>query len=212
MAPSITGSDESTPNLTGRAVLSFAQIIVATGALVAVFYKVMSWLNAHHAGFGAVMGATAVYAALLMALVVFWTRSAGARMCMTTTPAAKRYRGRMLIASSVYVATFLLAFAVNGRHAAPSLLAYAAAVLPGVGISGMFVSMGLYLREETDEFQRAVQVESSLWATGAVMMICAIWGFLEMFRLAPHVDMWVVVPIWSLVLGVANVFTRRRYR
>ncbi len=76
----------------------------------------------------------------------------------------------------------------------------------------MFVAMGLYLREETDEFQRAMQIESSLWATGIVMVICAIWGFLEMFHLAPHVEAWVVVPVWSMALGFANIFTRRRYR
>ena len=65
---------------------------------------------------------------------------------------------------------------------------------------------------ETDEFQRTVQIESSLWATGGVMVLCAGWGFLEMFRLVPHMEAWVLVPVWALLLGFANVFIRRRYR
>ena len=31
--------------------------------------------------------------------------------------------------------------------------------------------MALYLREETDEFERAVQTESALWAMGGLMAI-----------------------------------------
>ena len=212
MAPTLTHEDDALSNRTGRAILAFVQIVAGTAVLVLAFYLAMSWLQAHHAGRWAVFGATAVYATLVMALIAVWTRSAAARMCMTTTPAAKRYRQRMLITSGVYVAALLLAVFINGPHVAPSPLAYVVAILPGIAIGGMFVSMGLYLREETDEFQRGVQIESSLWATGAVLVICAIWGFLEMFHLVPHVESWVVVPVWALVHGLANIFTRRRYR
>ena len=212
MAPTLTHEDDAPLDPTRRAIVAFVQIIAATALLAFAFYEAMSWLTAHHAGRWAVLGLTVLYGVLLMGLVAVWSRRAGTRMCMTTTPAAKRYRRRMLMSSCVYTATLVLAIFVNGPHVAPSLLAYAVAILPAIGVSGMFVSMGLYLREETDEFQRAMQIESSLWATGGVLVICAVWGFLEMFGLVPHMEAWVAVPVWALMLGLANVFTRRRYR
>ncbi len=212
MAPDLAHPDDAPPNLTGRAILAFTQIIVATGLLVFAFFEAMSWMRAHHAPYWATMGATAVYVVLVIGLVALWSRSAAVRACMTTTPAAKRYRRRMLLSAAAYTAALLIAVAINGRHLAPGVFAYLIAILPGIAVSGMFVSMGLYLREETDEFQRSVQIESSLWATGAVLMVSAVWGFLDMFRLVPRVEAWVIAPLWSTFLGFANVFVRRRYR
>ena len=212
MAPDLAQPNDAPPSLTGRAILAFLQIAAATAVLMAVFYEGMSWLHAHRAPAWAPIAATAAYGAAVLGLVVIWSRSKAVRACMTTTPAAKTYRRRMFVSSCCYVATLLVAIFVNGSHPTPGPLTYALAILPGLAVSGMFASMGLYLREETDEFQRQVQIESSLWATGVVLMICAIWGFLEMFRLAPHVEAWVIVPIWCAVLGVAGIFTRRRYR
>src|SRR6185312_6726519 len=146
---------------------------------------------------GAMMAATAAYAAAVLGMVFLWSRTASVRACMTKTPAAARYRRRMMIASAVYVATLLLAVGIYARHPQPGPLSYALAIAPGLAVAGMFVVMGLYLREEGDEFERTVQVESSLWATGVVMMGSAVWGFLELFRLAPHVQLWLLVPIWS---------------
>jgi hypothetical protein len=211
MAPDLAQSNDAPSGLTGRAVLAFLQIVAATAVLMAVYYEGMTWLHAHHAPPWTPIAATAAYAVAILALVGLWTRGKAVKACMTTTPAARTYRRRMFISTCCYVAALMVAIFVNGSHPAPGPLAYAIAILPGLAVSGMFASMGLYLREETDEFQRQVQIESSLWASGAVLMLCAIWGFLEMFQLAPHVDAWVIVPIWSAILGVANVFTRRRY-
>ena len=49
------------------------------------------------------------------------------------------------------------------------VVAYALAVLPALPVVGMAVAVGLYFREETDEFERAVRVESALWATGVTL-------------------------------------------
>ncbi len=212
MAPDLAHPDDAPPNLTGRALFGFVRILAVTAVLVFLFYEAIEWLHARHAPYWQVMVATAVYATALLGLVAVWSRSKTAQLCMTTTPAARTYRRRMMIASAVYVGAIVLVVGVNGWRPATGPVAYFLALLPAVGVSGMFLAMGLYLREETDEFQRSVQIESSLWATGLVMILCAVWGFLEMFRLAPHVQSWVVVPVWALIHGLANVFTRRRYR
>ncbi len=212
MAPDIADQDDASSGSLGRAALAFILIVGACAALAAIFYQVMVWLNAHHAGYWAVMGATAVYGVLILGVVAVWMRTKSVRMCAVASEAAKRHRRRMSIAAVAYVAALMLAITGYKQLHLGGVLAYAAALLPALPLAGMFVSMGLYLREETDEFQRQLQIESSLWATGAVLVLCAGWGFLEMFGLAPHVEAWVIVPVWCLVLGVAHVFTRRRYR
>jgi hypothetical protein len=72
--------------------------------------------------------------------------------------------------------------------------------------------MGLYLREETDEFERAIQAEAALWASGGMLALATIWGFLELFELVPHIQTWWAFPIWAFLLGPGQVIARRRYR
>jgi hypothetical protein len=211
MAPDITHDDApSGPGV--RILIGLAIVVAVCAALAGGFYEVVIWLSAHHAGTGALFAATAIYAALILLVVILWMRSKTVNACMIPTEAGNRYRRRMSFATCAYVGTLLLAITAYKELHIEGPLAYVAALLPALPLSGMFVSMGLYLREETDEFQRQVQVESSLWATGGVLILCAGWGFLEMFGLAPHVEAWVLVPVWALFLGVANLFIRRRYR
>ncbi len=180
--------------------------------LIFAFYRVVGWISANHYGFGAVMAATVVYCALILGVVAIWMRTKAVRACMSTSDVAKRYRRRMSMTSLAYVAALLLAITAYKQFHVQGILAYAAALLPALPLVGMFVSMGFYLREETDEFQRQVQIEAGLWATGFVMTLCAGWGFLEMFGLAPHIELWALVPVWAFFLGVANAVVRRRYR
>lgn len=212
MAPDIAHPDDAPTGSSRRIALGLLLVFGACAALVAVFYEVALWLNAHHASFGTRMLAIVVYAVLIFGVVIIWRRSKTAQMCMVPTEAAKRYRRRVMISSFAYVAALLLAITAYRQFHWTGVLAYAAALLPALPLSGMFIAMGFYLREETDEFQRQVQVESCLWATGGVLVLCAGWGFLDMFGLVPHVEAWVLVPVWAVFLGVANLFIRRRYR
>ena len=50
-------------------------------------------------------------------------------------------------------------------------LAYALAVLPAIPVVGMAWGTGRYIRDETDEFERAVYIENALWATGATLKV-----------------------------------------
>lgn len=211
MAPDLVHDDDVPPGGAGRALLGFALVAGSSLALSAAFYEAVVWLKANHAGYWSVVAASAVFGALLIGIISIWSRSKLLRACTANSPATRRYRRRMTISSSFYVAAIILATAVYVRHVGGPV-AYLTAILPALPVIGMFVSMGLYLREETDEFQRSMQIEASLWATGASMSLAAGWGFLDMFRLAPHVELWAIVPVWALFLGVANIFTRQRYR
>ena len=212
MAPDIAHPDDAPTNASGRIALGLLLVFGACAALIAVFYRVALWLNAHHASFGTRMGAIIVYAVLIFGVVIAWRRSKTAQLCMVHTEAAKRYRRRTMICAFAYVAGLLLAITAYRQLHWTGPLAYAAALLPALPLSGMFVAMGFYLREETDEFQRQVVVESSLWATGGILVLCAGWGFMDMFGLVPHVEAWVLAPVWAVFHGVASLFIRRRYR
>jgi len=57
-----------------------------------------------------------------------------------------------------------------------------------------------------------VQAEAALWATGGLLAVATVWGFLEMFGLVPHIESWAAFPIWAVCLAPAQVLARRRYR
>jgi hypothetical protein len=211
----VTGShdaEEPPGPRTGVAALVSLSAVAACAGAAAAFYAVARMLRAQNAGFWAVMASCVAFAAIILTIVYVANRLRVRLARTQCSPAAARFRRRQFLAMIVYVALLFTAIGVHLRLPGPGPLLYIAAVLPGLPLIGLIAAMGLYLREETDEFERTVQVESALWATGAVLAITSIWGFMEMFALAPHVDSWVVFPAWSVLLGLSGALIRRRYR
>ena len=123
---------------------------------------------------------------------------------MAMIPEMKRYTRRIMAASAAYVGT-LTGVIWWFRHFPPAgALAYAVAVLPALPIIGMFVSMARLLVELRDEYVRVLLVRQSLVATGFAMSAATIWGFLEGFRLVPHVESWWVAMAWCGGLGIGG--------
>jgi hypothetical protein len=189
--------------------LAFLGVAVAVAAFLAALWQ----LRVHHAGFGLVLVATAVYGLAVVGIAwgAVWIgrRNAGVQ-CRSV--AQQRYMRRMLIAQLAYVMSLVVAVAGYKLLPHGSPLMWAAAVLPAIPIIGWIGIMAFYFREETDEFERSVQTESALWATGGIMALATVWGFLEMFDLAPHIPAWAVFPAWAALIGPAQIFVRRRYR
>jgi cytochrome bd-type quinol oxidase subunit 2 len=190
----------------------WAGALLVCAALGGLFYWGMTVINARHLGLIVAMGATAAYMLSILA-VTYGSWSLVARTgCFVRSEAARLYRRRQSIAITVYV---VLLFGVIWAKLGLSLsgpAAYAIAVLPCLPLVAVVAAMGLYLREERDEFERMVQVESALWATGVVLVLSTAWGFIEMLASAPHVPSWVWFPLWSVSLGFGNLITRRRFR
>jgi hypothetical protein len=213
MSPaSHTDDDRSDPHAKGMAVF-YAIALVGSGLMVAAFLFAMDWIRIHRLGVGAVVGASLVFGAGLLLVVVMAVRTTrqamgGGRM----TGAAKRYGQRVMIAMGLYVVT--LSFAIGGFLSLPhgSPLAWLVAAAPALPVIGVIVAMARYLREETDEFERTVQAEAALWATGGLLAIATLWGFLELFGLAPHAQSYFAVVIWFALLGPSQVLVRRRFR
>jgi uncharacterized membrane protein len=133
-------------------------------------------------------------------------------LCRTNNPAYRRYLRRFTWSMAYYVATLTLSVTVFLHQRPTGPLAWALAVLPALGIVGTVAAFALYLKEETDEFQRAVAVHSILWATGATLSVTAMWGFLEDFVHAAHLDPIWVFPMFCAFWGLATPLVMRRYR
>ncbi len=86
------------------------------------------------------------------------------------------------------------------------------AVLPALPIIWVIIETGRYLADEKDEFQRSVLVQSLLGGIGGILATTTIWGFLEDFALAPHLDLVLIYAIFWLFVCVSYPVVRLRYR
>jgi hypothetical protein len=151
-----------------------------------------------------------VVALVPMLLLIPMVRSAErAQLAMgCATPAMLRYNRRMLVVSFGYLLALFVTLGVTRRFEMHGPLLWAMAILPTVPIFGMILAMGRLLVEETDEYQRMRLVRASLVATGLVLVLASLWGFLEMFNLVPHVWLWAVFPVWAIGLGIGQIANR----
>jgi hypothetical protein len=181
------------------------------GALVLGLIVGMKAIKAHHGGLAMAMGVTAVVLLGIVALnywCVRWTR----RVCAEASEAARRFRRRQFTATAAYALLFFIALWMRFglRLAGPAALAVS--ILPALPLVALVAVMGLYLREETDEFERMVLAESALWGAGIMLAASTVWGFMETLAQAPHAFGWVWFPVWSAAMGLSQVVIRRRFR
>lgn len=122
---------------------------------------------------------------------------------MARSLARKRYNMAVLGCSTGYAAALFGATSYFNNHPGThSTVAYFAATVPAILIIGIFVAIGRYLVEERDEFVRMLMVRQTLVASGFALSIATIWGFLESFGLAPHVEAYWLAVIWFGGLGI----------
>jgi hypothetical protein len=128
------------------------------------------------------------------------------------TPASRRYQRRVIGASLLYAAALIGAIWLFKHHPPGGLLRYAVAMAPALPLVGIFASLGLFLKEEGDEFQRALMVEQVLWAMGGTLSLATIWGFMESFDVVPHVASYYIAVTWFAMFGAARCLVWWRYR
>jgi hypothetical protein len=86
------------------------------------------------------------------------------------------------------------------------------AVLPALPLIGSLAIVGLYIAEESDEFERSIIVQSMLWGLGGALSVSTIWGSLEDFANAPHISTFYVFLFFWIFMGISQPFIRMRYR
>lgn len=126
------------------------------------------------------------------------------------TKASSRYMKRMMFVTIVYIGGVFLAEFLFDRYALTGVVAVAAALVPATGAVGFIWAIGRYLLEEEDEYVRMRETRKFLMATGFMMVIVTVYGFLEQYDLVPHVPAYYAFVLWCLGLGVAALFQWRR--
>lgn len=119
-----------------------------------------------------------------------------------------RYNRRVIWMSLAYAASLIGAVYLFKHHLISGGPAYIAAVLPAFAVIGIFVAIGRYLVEEQDEYLRMMMIRQTLWASGFALSLATIWGFLESFDLAGHIESYYIVVLWFGGLGLGAAINK----
>jgi hypothetical protein len=147
-----------------------------------------------------------------LAALVWMSReiSLNARRRGCATAAGMAYNRRMLPLAAAYVVVMLGAILMHDRLHVTGPALYAIAVLPALPLIGVVWALGRFLIEETDEYQRALAVRKMLVASGFLLVVATIWGFLEEFGLVPHLPAYWCFIVWCIGLGVGAGWNKLR--
>ena len=113
---------------------------------------------------------------------------------------------------AVYLLFLFIAQWTFHHHHPTGFVVYLLAVLPALPLIGSLVVVGLYIAEESDEFERSILVQSMLWGFGGTFAVSTVWGFLEEFTNAPHLSIFYVYVFFWILMGISQPFIRRRYQ
>ena len=147
----------------------------------------------------------------MSSLVVFMERTLD-MICIPTTKARRRYTRRLATTMAIYLVFLFIAQWTFHHHPPTGFVVYLLAVLPALPLIGSLAIVGLYITEESDEFERSVLVQSMLWGFGGALAVLTIWGFLEDFAKAPHLSTFYVYVFFWIIMAISQPFIRMRYR
>jgi len=131
--------------------------------------------------------------------------------------ARRRYRYRCAIAVTAYVVSLpLIDYVVRDHavrdHAVRGPAAALVVLLPALCVVSTFWAIGRLLLEQKDKYLRALQVRQLLIATSFALMVATVWGFLDIYGLAPHLSAFLVVPLFFGGLAIGWVLNDLKWR
>ena len=126
-------------------------------------------------------------------------------------PAKRRYVRDMAVSGALYVALVIGGALIIRYGHPPQWALIVLALLPVAPALMMLRAYLAYLRS-MDEFQRRLQTEALLIATGVVAFGSFAYGFLEDWANFPRVSLIWVFPVLSFVFGFPHIYIRRRYK
>ena len=125
-------------------------------------------------------------------------------ICGTSTPAGKRYQRRVIVTVSIYLVV-VLAAAWIVKHTHPhGWLLYTIAVVPALPIFGMLGALGIYLREEKDEYIRLITMRSLLVGTAVLLALLMVNDFLRSLSGAAAIPPFTSWTVFFLVFALAQ--------
>jgi hypothetical protein len=132
------------------------------------------------------------------------------RMGSCNNAAQRAYQRRAVPLMVAYVAALAFAIWVHDAMAPTGPLAVALAILPALPLIGVVWALGRLLVEEQDEYLRSLHVRQFMIATGFMLVVTCVWGFLETFELVPHVPMYWAFITWCAGLGIGTMANEMR--
>ena len=124
----------------------------------------------------------------------------------------KRVMKRLVPTVLLYELTFFAVDWTFHHHAPHGVMAYLLAMIPALPMIGMIVIVGMYFAEEKDEFQRTLITQALIWGIGITLAFTTVWGFLELFMSAPHLNSYFYFPIFCVAAAMAKFAVCRSYR
>jgi hypothetical protein len=190
--------DSPLPPRIGPAILTY--VVALLGALA-------FWIAYHPQGLALALIVAAPVAALAwLARQAFRRR----RMGNCNNPAQRAYTRRAVPLMIAYVVALTAALWLHEQLAPTGPLAVALAILPALPLIGVVWALGRLLVEEQDEYLRSLHVRQFMIATGFMLVVTCIWGFLETFELVPHLPMYWAFVIWCAGLGIGTMVNELR--
>lgn len=119
-----------------------------------------------------------------------------------STAAQRAYLRRFIPMMIAYVVILLAALWLKKTVAPSGPVTALLAILSAVPLVGVVWAMGRMLIEEKDEYQRMLLARQAIIATGFMLSVTSVWGFLEDFGQVPHVPMYWAFIVWCAGLGV----------
>lgn len=165
------------------------------------------WATYHPRGVALALTLAAPAAALLWLARQAYLRR---RMGSCTNVAQRAYQRRAIPLMLAYVAALVGANWLHELLEPTGPLAIALAILPALPLIGVVWALGRLLVEEQDEYLRSLHVRQFMIATGFMLAVTCIWGFLETFALVPHLPMYWAFIIWCAGLGIGTMVNELR--
>lgn len=125
-------------------------------------------------------------------------------------PAYRRYTIRFLPAMLGYGACLMGAIYFWKQSRPEGLIAWLVALAPSLPLLLAVRAITLLPREEDDEYLRERTYRNYALATGGMLAVCSVWGFLDLFEVVPHVQLWAAFPIWAVCLAIAQCIPQGR--
>ena len=122
--------------------------------------------------------------------------------------ANKRYfRGFMITIIIYAVIVFAGPLAIGFIDNPPKWMFALLAVLSAAPAAYIFVLIGRFLKE-TDEYTRQRLASAMVIAGGVTFSFCFLWGFLELYEVAPHFWTFLTPPLFFASLLLTQLYRR----
>jgi RsiW-degrading membrane proteinase PrsW (M82 family) len=133
-------------------------------------------------------------------------------LCDVKTPAKKRYERDVMRFMVAYVVVVLCSSWFVKHDGQERFYLYFWSVIPALPVLGVLYRMGTYLREETDEYQRWLVMQSILVGTAALIATTVVSDFLRSFAGTEALPPFVGFLIFAAGMAGTQIVQRIRNR